>query len=153
MADVALCMQENFITDLLVENNDLVRDDGLRTAMLVSMFTDRRAHENERLPDGETDPRGWWADTFPDVPGDETGSRLWLLHREKQTAETAARARLYAMEALQWLIEDGVATNLDVSASWTAPGVLTIEVIVYRPGDVREVFTFDDVWKAEQARI
>lgn len=153
MADVELCIQDDFITDLVIENNDLVRDDGLRTAMLVSMFTDRRAHDSERLPDGETDPRGWWADTYPEIPGDETGSRLWLLHREKQTAETAARARLYALEALQWLIDDGVAASLEVNASWTAPGRLTIDVVVHRPGGVREVFTFDDVWKAEQAKI
>lgn len=42
------------------------------------------------------------------------GSRLHLLHREKNTEKTAALAEEYCKEALQWLIDCGRATKVNV---------------------------------------
>jgi phage gp46-like protein len=47
---------------------------------------------------------------------DQIGSRLWLLSRELQVQEVVRRAHDYAVEALQWLIEDGHARKVDVRA-------------------------------------
>jgi len=44
------------------------------------------------------------------------GSRLHLLEREKNTDRTAQLAVGYAKEALQWLIDTGKATAVDVYA-------------------------------------
>ena len=44
----------------------------------------------------------------------EFGSRLHELSREKNTEETAFLVREYCKEALQWLIECGRATRVDV---------------------------------------
>ena len=51
---------------------------GLRSAVLISLFTDRRAEPGD-VPEGE-DPRGWWADVLGEE-GDRIGSRLWLIDR------------------------------------------------------------------------
>ena len=48
---------------------------------------------------------------FLGVEGDQYGSLLWLLEREKLNAATAERARQYAVDALKWLVEDGVAIS------------------------------------------
>ena len=58
------------------------------------------------------------------------GSRLWLLERSKETDDVLARAREYAIEALTWLLEDGVARSLDVTASWVRRGVLGLVVVI-----------------------
>jgi phage gp46-like protein len=42
------------------------------------------------------------------------GSRLHLLQRAKNTEKTAALAEEYCREALQWLIDTGRATKVDV---------------------------------------
>lgn len=108
--------------DLSLVGYDLATEDGLRTAVIISLFTDRRAEADDEIPDGSDDRRGWWAGPI--------GSRLWLLARTKETPDTLARARAYAIEALQWLIDDGVATTVDVTAEWARRGVLALHVAI-----------------------
>jgi phage gp46-like protein len=80
--------------------------------MLMSLFTDRQARDDDVIPDGPNDPRGWWGDTNPLHPID---SRLWLLDRSKQTQEVLARAHDYIVEALQWMLDDGVLAFFDMT--------------------------------------
>lgn len=123
--------------DVRLDGADLATDDGLQTAVLLSLLTDRRAEADDLLPDGGTDRRGWWADAYPDVEGDRIGSRLWLLAREKDTATTLQRAREYAEEALAWLLEEGVARRVQVTAERVRSGVLGLRIEIQRPtGDL-----------------
>jgi phage gp46-like protein len=125
---------------------DLLTDEGPETAVLLSLFTDGLAHEDDVLPDpGDADRRGWWADT--DAPEGPIGSRLWLLAREKETAGVQQRAEFYAREALQWMIDDEVCDRIDVTATWVERGRLDLEVTIYR--DARRIFSkpFPLVWQ------
>lgn len=119
--------------DYILAGLGLERDDSIETAVIVSLFTDRRADAGDRLPFGESDRRGWWGDSYTDKPGRKIGSRLWLLEREKQLPEVLARAREYARESLQWLIEDGRAARIEVETSFPRPGVLGIEIAAQLP--------------------
>ncbi|GLS03775.1 hypothetical protein GCM10007860_09200 [Chitiniphilus shinanonensis] len=107
----------------------LAEGDELDTAVLLSLFTDRRAAPND---DVEGDPRGWWGDAI--AVGDERavplGSRLWLLAREKQTASALRRAEAYGREALQWLIDDGHARSVSVAASAPRLGLLRLDIAI-----------------------
>lgn len=132
--------------DYALDALGLTEDDGLETAVIISLFTDRRANADDTIPDGSNDRRGWWADAFNDVVNDKIGSRLWLLSREKQLSAVLVRAREYAMEALQWLVDDGVAQAVDVVASNPKPGVLGLWVSVYRPLQPVTQFRFDAFW-------
>ena len=149
MADLKLDWNGNFF-DLVIEKNDLALDDGLRTAVTISLFTDRRI-KAEELPAGETDKRGWWGDEFADIDGDFTGSRLWLLKREKQSNEVRRRAEEYASEALQWMITDGVAQGVTVTAEWLGGGFLGLAVSIQRPQG-KLTFTYKINWNAETVR-
>ena len=112
MSDLKLTWNE-WGADATVEGHDLALEDGLATAVILSLFLDARARADDALPDGGTDRRGFWADTVaPAVERDRTGSRLWLLSREKTLPEVLRRAHDYAAEALRWLVEDGVASRL-----------------------------------------
>lgn len=137
--------------DWLIDGADLADDRGLETAVVLSLFTDRRADDDDRLPDQSGDRRGWWGDAFPDIPADQIGSRLWLLHREKQTRDVVLRAREYASEALAWLIDDGVAAAVRVDAYTLRPGVLAIEVEIDRPGQIAARFQF--AWEAQDNAV
>lgn len=150
MSDLALRWSlTDWAADLAVEANDVVRDEGLTTAILLSLFTDRRAESGDVLPDAETARRGWWADAVPVVEGDRIGSRLWLLARAKQSAETLSRAKDYAAEALAWLIEDLIAERVEVTASFPRGGMLGLVIDIYRPGQENPIrYRYDAIWAA-----
>lgn len=134
--------------DLSLENLDLVRDSGLQTAVVLSLFCDRRAEDDDALPDNTGDRRGWWADAYAGVLGDKFGSRLWLLSREKQLPSVLERAREYAEEALAWMIEDGVAQSVKVTAWVVRQGVLGLLVEIVRPDASRVEYRFNSLWEA-----
>jgi phage gp46-like protein len=120
--------------DVAMIDSDLASDRGLVTAVLLSLFTDRRAESDDVPPSGdEGDRRGWWADQFATPEGDKIGSRLWLLDRSTRTNETVLRAKEYVREALAWMIEDSVVESIDVAVETTA-NALVIAVALQRPG-------------------
>lgn len=84
--------------------------DPLTRAVVISLFTWRRAE-----PDDNADvPMGWWGDTWPAVQNDRYGSRLWLLQRSKLTNQLVQTVRGYIRECLQWMIDDGVVSRIDL---------------------------------------
>lgn len=132
--------------DWLVAGPSLAEDDGLETAVVLSLFTDRVAAEGDAAVE-PTARRGWWGDAYPEVAGDQIGSRLWQLAREKQLPAVLARAELYAKEALQWLVDDGVASSVTVQAEVVRQGVLGLLVTITRSATPVIRFRFESFWK------
>ncbi|WP_312584962.1 phage GP46 family protein [Atlantibacter sp.] len=117
--------------------------DLLTRAVVISLFTWRRAK-----PDDETDvPMGWWGDTWPVAQNDRYGSRLWLLQRKKLTNQTALEARTYIREALQWMIEDGLVSRIDLIIQRTGINELGNSITLWRNGEPTTI-SFDDLWSA-----
>lgn len=147
MTDIALLWSNKaFGADFFLEAGQLATDDGLRTAIQISLFSDARARDDDVLPDGTGDRRGWWGDAFAADEGDRIGSRLWLLSREKVLARVLVRARDYAREALAWLIADGVVSKIEVDVELRGRDQLAIGVAITRPdGPARQ--RFDYVWE------
>lgn len=119
-------------------------DHDLKTAVLVSLFTWRRAEPDDTLPDPRGSRRGWWGDLLAARP---IGSRLWLLAREKQTAEVVRLAREYAEEALQWLIDDGVCSSVDVFTEIVQAGMLGLRCTFTKPNGSALTLQFDFAWR------
>lgn len=86
--------------------------DALERAVVISLFTWRRAEQSDPVDDDER--YGYWGDSFPNVAKDKIGSRLWLLRRRKLDAQTIRDAERYAKEALAWITDDDVATAVNV---------------------------------------
>lgn len=130
-----------------VAGSPLADDDPLIRAVVISLFSWRRANPDDQV-DGSR--QGWWGDATASVVGDRIGSRLWLLSREKMLPETFNRAREYAREALQWLIDDGIAAAVEVVAERYGMAGLALVVTVSRAdGRVTEL-RFADVWQRLQ---
>lgn len=142
-----MAQNEQGLFDLPVRKGDLVGDDSLGTEIMVSLFTDVRAEKDE-LPPEYSDLRGWWADALLSMQGDEqgTGSKLWLLRRQKQLESVLVQAEAYARSALQWLIDEGLAGAVSVTADNPAQGTLVLTVSITRssPSVVQRV---TDVWQ------
>lgn len=140
--DLALLYNpDNNEFDLAVDGADLAGEDTLISAMLVSLFCDRLVQDYE-VGQGE-DRRGWWADSLMD--GQQlTGSRLWLLERSKQLISVIKLAEQYCEEALAWMIEDGIASAVTVTAFAMRPGVLAALIHLTVNGKSRRFrFEFD----------
>jgi phage gp46-like protein len=152
MADAAMVMTENGGA-LLLSGFDLERDDGLQTAVIISLFTDRRASP-EQIPVDlpQDDLRGYWGDIANATPSDNTGSLLWLLAREKQLPQILGRAQQYCREALAWMVEDLVATRVEVTAEFVAQGWMLILVDIFRPTGSPVRYRFNYEWAAQAAK-
>ncbi|MFT9453960.1 phage GP46 family protein [Komagataeibacter saccharivorans] len=149
--------------DWPIVSGDLALDNSLRSAVLVSLFTDRVAPTQPssddtavgiQSPSGPTgaataDRRGWWGDAFADLP---IGSRLWQLRRAVKVGTRAIPREIedICTEALQWLVDDGVAASVDISAWWN-PTVRTMaefSITITEPGNsTPQVFKFSWAWE------
>lgn len=102
--------------DMVIENGTLKTDNSLKTATLISLYSNRRV-EVENLPSGVDTQQGWWADQMDDVNGNLIGSKLWTLARNgKITDEIINEMETIILESLNWLIEDGIAANIIVDS-------------------------------------
>ncbi len=148
LADLALTWSNTLgSADLSIIDTDLSSDRGLSTAVLLSLFTDRRADPDDKPPSGDDrDRRGWWADQFAEVEGDRIGSRLWLLDRSKNSNETKLRAEEYVREALAWMVADRVVSNIEVTIEQTREALL-IAIGLQRPGRDAVSFRFSHAWE------
>lgn len=130
--------------DYRMSGADLASGQDLRTAVILSLFTDRSAGPEDDPADASGDRRGWWADATEGQP--LIGSRLWLLERAKRTQETLTRAQDYITEALQWLIDDGVVSAFEIEVEWTAASTLGARVTALRTDGQNEAMNFTWVW-------
>lgn len=136
--DVQLTVTDNG-ADLVLDGGDLKPEGGLRTACLVSLFTDARAPEGTRTPD-ETTRGGWWADT----PDDAWGSRVWLERASKAIPATRQRLAAAAEEGLRWLVQDGIAEAVRVESE-LVDGQVRLEITLHRGRSTR----WARLWEAE----
>lgn len=134
--------------DLALDDFALDTDDGLETAVILSLYTDARARDDDTLPAGQTYRRGWWGDAYPPETGDLIGSRLWLLRASKQLQESLTAAREYAEEALAWLVDDGAARKVEVETFIARDEVMGMIVRIYRPQGAEVSLRFESLWNA-----
>lgn len=133
--DVKVFQKDDFTFDIDIAKGDLVPEEGLETAILISLFSDARVSDDE-MPQGEFSKRGFWGDDLSPIDGDRTGSRLWLLGRRKRNLETLRLSEDYVREALQWLLDDGVATSVSTTAYYVGEetsGMWANDIVINRP--------------------
>ncbi|OGS90866.1 MAG: hypothetical protein A2Z95_06265 [Gallionellales bacterium GWA2_60_18] len=138
--------------DYAIESMLLAQDDGLTTSVLLSLFTDRRAGDDDVIPGGADDRRGVWMDAFSEIDGDRMGSRLWLLARAKLLPDTVKKVREYCEEALDWMVRDGVASSVSVEA-WIVrnhpAGIIGTQIEIVKPDGTTTRYKFEQFWSAQ----
>ena len=140
--------------EFIFEDNGLVTDEGLGNAVLISVFTDKRARVDQRRPDPDSnDLRGWWGDSYQENSSDADGSHIWLLFREKTEAKVISRCEQYLKECLQWLIDDHIVGKIEVLAERQGKvghDRLGYRARIYRVGENEPSvdFYFQDLWDA-----
>lgn len=122
----------------------LAAGDRYARALAISLFTWRRAQDGDPV-DG-SDLQGWWADGIePSLPAG-IGSRLWLLARRKLDSQVMRDAEDYTREALQWWLDQKVASSVSVDVVRASADAVVISIaIALRDG--RELSAeIQDIW-------
>lgn len=141
--DIQLLQQEGtreFVISL--ENGDFKTIDSFDTSITVSLFGDERADSSE-VPAVER-RRGWWGNNFGSDSEFQLGSKLWILNQERRTQETLNKAITIAQNALQWLVDEGHAKNIDVVGAFTAAGI-GLTITIFRSSAVTET-KYYELW-------
>lgn len=157
MSDIAITFDGKTLSaDYSLVGSALALDDGLTSAIINSIFIARRARTDDVMPEdaripgerasdrapsafGTRDRRGWWGDLVPPREAvaigkpHVTGSRLWLLAREKQTPETLRRAEDYVREGLQPLIDYGLVKTFEIEAFVPKTGFCALKIVAVQP--------------------
>jgi phage gp46-like protein len=112
--DAELLLTSRGFYDLQIDDvGDIKSSDTFDTAIVVSLFTDRRADASEILqPENR---RGWIGDES--TPGIEIGSKLWLYNQSRLTQTTLNGMIDAARSALRWFVTEGLLESLTSAGS------------------------------------
>lgn len=124
MADILLNNNAGYY-DISFISGDFTTTNGLETALLMSIFGEKRADASE-IPTPEM-RRGWWGNAFLGYDNYEFGSKNWLLEQARKDNITLGLSKTYTLDSLQWLIEDNLAKELMVDTSFIIDGI-SIEI-------------------------
>ncbi|MES1977562.1 MAG: phage GP46 family protein [Pseudomonadota bacterium] len=125
-------------------------EDTLNTGVIISLFTDGRADQDAKLPLNETDRRGWVGDEFMSEDAteglDPWGNTLWMYYTGKVTEDIPGLVEFTCKESLAWLLRRGIASRIEVTASWGGEGLdrLLIRPQIYKPDQLTPVY--DVLW-------
>jgi phage gp46-like protein len=120
---------------------------GLRSAVMLSLFTDRAAPPGYVPPPGSPPQRrGYWGDTYAKR---QIGSWLWTLDRSIKSGDLALLNDVddICSVALQWLIDDGVVSTVNVSSIWQQPDVIGTNTTLTPPNAPEVAFNFAWAWQ------
>jgi phage gp46-like protein len=144
MSDLALKKQENGRYDLDFSRGDLVLTDTLENSVLLSLVCWSRDESIRDVANLNPDIGGWWGNSLEDV---EIGSQLWKLFKNKLNEPTATNAVSEAKKALKWMVDDGVAKQVDAEAVIDGK-LLVLKIYVVRPNSERDEFRWQINWEA-----
>jgi len=138
----AQLQETNGIYDIVIDSvGDIQSKDFFDTAILMSLFCERRASSSE-MPTSRL-RRGWVGNES--TPGFEIGSKLWLFEQSRLTRSVLNGLGSVAKEGLNWMVEDGIASSVDASAL-LQDGVVKLNITITRPNST-VVNRYYDLWE------
>ena len=145
MSDLCLFKTDEQDFDLEMKGGDLVLSDSLQMSVTLSLLCWCRNETYDGAAILDPSIGGWWADALNEIP---LGSRLWTQFRKRLTDVTIGNAIQLVKEALAWMVTDGVAKEVNVSASISGKTSASFVVQVVKPTGDTEQFKYETNWEA-----
>lgn len=121
MEDIALNNDSGFY-DISITDGDFTASDGLDTAIIVSLVTDKRAAQSEiQQPELR---RGWIGNEQNDDPDFQLGSKLWLLDQSRSNQDTLNRANDFIRDCFSWMFDDSLIKDLIVTGTLVSTNII-----------------------------
>lgn len=114
----------------LDQNGDFFLTDALLNSAYISAMTSR----------------DWWGNEIQGIP---FSSRLDEIGKGTLTNQKRLQAIDSLKQALQWMIDDGIASAINVSAVIVSPYRLDVTIEAVRPDGTAATATFEQAWTAQ----
>lgn len=144
--DLKVNQQDNGIWDLsLTSSGDLEGCDCFDASITYAILGERRASESEVLI--SQNRRGWIGNEGKIF---ENGSKIWLFEQSRLTRTILNDIQSSALDALNYLVDDGMATRITAEATLRSGSVnLSIQIFI-SPSRVET--RFFELWSNTGAR-
>jgi len=139
--DAVLIESSNGFDFNIDSNGDIETENFFDTALLVSIFCERRATASE-VP--ESHQRRGWIGNEQGENGFEIGSKLWLFEQSRVTRSLLSDIEKVVFNALSWLIDDGFAVSIEAIAE-LKDNTVTLTVTIETPSSKVER-RFYELW-------
>jgi len=104
--------------EIVFRGGQPIMDGGLENAALISLFT----------------RRGWAGNVLFDVVSEQVGSDFEKAHEQPIVLQTLNDVRVAAQNALQWMIDERIASSVDITVSNPSSYRISTRIIIYPPG-------------------
>lgn len=144
--DILLEMNEGkgyFDIELTENGEDLKGAVNLRNAAGIMIFSERRTNSDDQVPN----QAGYAGDSMDAVDEDILGSKLWQRLRGKSLQSHLPEAEEDVQEALQELITQGIASAINVTASYVGNANQRMRLDIEIVRLVGENVQFNYVWE------
>lgn len=132
--DIALSQNEFGIWDIsLDENGDLKGTNSFDTAILMTLYCERRADESEIADVSQR--RGWWGNILSKISGFEIGSKLWLLNQARNTQDNLNYGITYLQTAFNWFVTSGYAKKIQVTGKISNDTGMSFNIKIFTGND------------------
>lgn len=148
VSDLALHRREDGCFDLAFSeaDHDLLTTDGLENVVVISIGTYARERRLSKVANLAPVVGGWWGDAL-DEKG-TLGGYLYEAFPGKLTNDTARRVEGLVVEALAWMVKDGVAKSAKCLAEIVDDETMSVKITIERPDGENEALTYEIKWKA-----
>lgn len=148
MSDLALHRREDgcFDLDFSEADHDLLTTDSLENVVIISIGTYARERNLDKVANLSPVVGGWWGDAL-DEKG-TLGGYLYEAFPGKLTDGTARRIETLVVDALQWMVNDGVAKSVKCGAEIVDDEVVSIQITIERPDGESVAMLYEIKWKA-----
>ncbi len=124
--DIKLIQDDKGAYDIDFSNGDFDLTDGLDTAIILSIFDEKRATKTQISE--SLLRRGHFTNEFSDVETYEVGSRQWLFTEQAKNSESNLSLLENSIrDGLQWMLQDNIISNITVEAS-KSEGNINLEI-------------------------
>ena len=141
MIDIKILNTNN--NTINITNGDFESDEGLSTAIYLSLFTDARAPDD--IVANKELQRGWIGNIVSPIEGRELGSLLWLVDQSKLTQKNLNDAIGYAESALEWIVEDGFAISIEITGNIIPRKGFELIIDIFLDDKVKQYYI--DLWE------
>ncbi len=117
---------------ITIKSGQPIMDDGLETAAYISLFS------------GD-----FWGNAISERD-EKTESKLETLFSLTLTNQVRLDAEEYALQALEWMKRQGIATKIEAEASIPRTGFLGLVVRIYQPDDTVAELRYQINWTNQQ---
>ena len=148
MSDLALHRREDgcFDLDFSEADHDLLTTDSLENVVIISIGTYARERNLDKVANLSPVVGGWWGDAL-DEKG-TLGGYLYEAFPGQLTDGTARQIETLVVDALQWMVNDGVAKSVKCGAEIVDNEVMSIQITIERPDGESVAMLYEIKWKA-----